>query len=185
MTGRAFIGSGVPAWLKSSSVAGEFGDGQKKKTPHRYVDFEWTPEARQRLAELWASDLSAGKIAELMNTSKNAIVGKAHRMNLPPRPSPIGPKNPDSKTARRHEAWERQRQSRQVVEQIVAVRPVDAPPAKPVVQRKRTCLYTWGNPGEYVCCEATAVPGSLWCSEHRERCVVTLKPVENELAAVL
>lgn len=185
MTGRAFIGSGVPAWLKSSSSAGDLAAVAKKKTPHRYVDFEWTPEAQQRLAELWALGLSAGEIATSMNTSKNAVVGKAHRMKLPPRPSAIKPRNPESKTAQRHDAWEQQRQSRQAVEQIIAVRPVDAPRAKPIAQRKRTCLYTWGNPGNYVCCEAPVVPGSLWCAEHRERCVVSVNPVESELAAVL
>lgn len=51
----------------------------------------WTAEQCARLALLWGATprISAGQIARMMGLSKNAIVGKAHRMGLPGRPSPI------------------------------------------------------------------------------------------------
>lgn len=54
-----------------------------------HVTPEWPIEKIERLRALWAEGLSTGEIAKRMNTSKNAIVGKAHRIHLPARPSPI------------------------------------------------------------------------------------------------
>ena len=50
---------------------------------------EWTDEAIAKLRALWAEGLSTAEIGRRLNISKNAVVGKAHRLNLPPRPSPI------------------------------------------------------------------------------------------------
>ena len=52
-------------------------------------DMEWNDETIARLRELWAEGLSTAEIGRRMSVSKNAVVGKAHRLNLPPRPSPI------------------------------------------------------------------------------------------------
>ncbi len=52
---------------------------------------EWNGQEIGRLKALWALDLSAAEIGRQMNISKNAVVGKAHRLDLPPRPSPIRP----------------------------------------------------------------------------------------------
>ncbi len=50
---------------------------------------EWTDELIQQLTALWGEGLSTGAIARRMGISKNAVVGKAHRLNLTARPSPI------------------------------------------------------------------------------------------------
>jgi GcrA cell cycle regulator len=50
---------------------------------------DWTDDAIQRLRVLWAEGHSAAEIGRRMEVSKNAIVGKAHRLDLPARPSPI------------------------------------------------------------------------------------------------
>ena len=43
----------------------------------------WTPEREEKLKELWKKGHTASKIAELIgNTTRNAIIGKAHRLNL-------------------------------------------------------------------------------------------------------
>jgi GcrA cell cycle regulator len=54
-------------------------------------DDKWTPEKKVRLAELWATDMSTSVIAQHLHVSKNAVVGTAHRLKLPARPSPILP----------------------------------------------------------------------------------------------
>ncbi|MCQ4161483.1 GcrA family cell cycle regulator, partial [Roseomonas sp. GC11] len=50
---------------------------------------EWTAEAIEALRALWAEGHSTAEIGRRMGISKNAVVGKAHRLNLPARPSPI------------------------------------------------------------------------------------------------
>jgi GcrA cell cycle regulator len=50
---------------------------------------DWTEEAIATLRVLWAEGLSTAEIGRRMGISKNAVVGKAHRLNLPARPSPI------------------------------------------------------------------------------------------------
>jgi len=57
---------------------------------------EWTEETIERLRALWAEGLSTAEIGRRMGISKNAVVGKAHRLNLPPRPSPIRRDGPGS-----------------------------------------------------------------------------------------
>ncbi len=50
---------------------------------------EWNEETITRLRELWAEGHSTAEIGRRLGVSKNAIVGKAHRLDLPARPSPI------------------------------------------------------------------------------------------------
>ncbi|MCX5614890.1 GcrA family cell cycle regulator [Bombella saccharophila] len=50
---------------------------------------EWTDELIARLRELWEQGLSTAEIGRQLSITKNAVVGKAHRLNLPSRPSPI------------------------------------------------------------------------------------------------
>ena len=50
---------------------------------------EWTEEAIGQLRILWAEGHSTAEIGRRMGISKNAVVGKAHRLGLVARPSPI------------------------------------------------------------------------------------------------
>jgi len=50
---------------------------------------EWNDETIARLKLLWAEGLSTAEIGRRMGISKNAVVGKAHRLLLASRPSPI------------------------------------------------------------------------------------------------
>ena len=65
---------------------------------------EWNEESIERLRALWAEGHSTAEIGRRMNISKNAVVGKAHRLNLTARPSPIrrdGPAVPRAAAPRR------------------------------------------------------------------------------------
>src|SRR4030095_11203012 len=55
----------------------------------------WTDERIDRLKELWSKGMTASQIAdELGNVSRNAVIGKAHRLGLQSRPSPVKPNEP-------------------------------------------------------------------------------------------
>ena len=43
----------------------------------------WTPERENKLKELWKKGHTASQIAEMLgNTTRNAVIGKAHRLDL-------------------------------------------------------------------------------------------------------
>ena len=52
---------------------------------------EWTTAQIAGLRALWDEGHSTSEIGRRMGVSKNAIVGKAHRLDLPARESPIRP----------------------------------------------------------------------------------------------
>jgi GcrA cell cycle regulator len=49
----------------------------------------WDEETIRLLRDLWTQGLSTAEIGRRLGVSKNAIVGKAHRLELDARPSPI------------------------------------------------------------------------------------------------
>jgi GcrA cell cycle regulator len=52
----------------------------------------WTDERIDRLKKMWAQGATASQIAdELGGVSRNAVIGKAHRLGLEQRPSPVKP----------------------------------------------------------------------------------------------
>jgi GcrA cell cycle regulator len=52
----------------------------------------WTDERIERLKTLWTQGNTASQIAdELGGVSRNAVIGKAHRLGLQSRPSPVKP----------------------------------------------------------------------------------------------
>ena len=52
-------------------------------------EFEWTDDTIRELRQLWSEGHSTAEIGRRIGISKNAVVGKAHRLDLPTRPSPI------------------------------------------------------------------------------------------------
>ena len=52
----------------------------------------WTEERIERLKKMWHEGATASQIAdELGGVSRNAVIGKAHRLGLEQRPSPVKP----------------------------------------------------------------------------------------------
>jgi GcrA cell cycle regulator len=54
--------------------------------------YEWTDERIEQLVTLWTNGHTAKEIGRRLGTSKNAICGKARRLQLKPRPSPLAGK---------------------------------------------------------------------------------------------
>jgi GcrA cell cycle regulator len=57
----------------------------------------WTDERIDRLKEMWTRGMTASQIAEELGAvSRNAVIGKAHRLGLQSRPSPVKPNEPQA-----------------------------------------------------------------------------------------
>jgi len=72
---------------------------------HKQECFDWTEERLAKLRELWDSGMATEAIGAKLGTTKNSVVGKAHRLKLPSRPSPIksdpnAPRKPRKKAPR-------------------------------------------------------------------------------------
>lgn len=106
------------------------------------MNMVWTPERIEMLQSLWREGYSASAIAEkLGGISRNAVIGKAHRLLLPSRPSPI------------------KRDER-------VVKPAPAP--QRAHGTGHDCMWPIGDPKspEFHFCEEPADPGRPYCSAH-------------------
>ena len=60
----------------------------------------WTDDRIEQLKTLWEGGQTASQIAEALGlVSRNAVIGKAHRLGLQARPSPVKPNEPEVKAA--------------------------------------------------------------------------------------
>ena len=139
---------------------------------------EWTAKAIDLLRALWAEGHSTAEIGRRMGVTKNAIVGKAHRLDLPARPSPIRKQEAGGSSAaprRRPSVREAALPAARIVPQP---QPAAPPPAAtaPVAAAvrpfprasMRSCCWPIGEPGtrEFRFCAAEADPGRPYCAEH-------------------
>ena len=137
---------------------------------------EWNDEAIARIRALWAEGHSTAEIGRRMGVSKNAIVGKAHRLNLPARPSPIrhstGEKRPPRATVRR--ATGPTLPALQSVPRHPAPSPRPPVLLRPVPMQPRpagrvsACCWPLGEPGtpEFRFCGDPTMPAKPYCDEH-------------------
>ncbi len=169
-------------------------------------EMEWNDETIERLRALWAEGLSTAEIGRRMGISKNAVVGKAHRLNLPARPSPI--RRDGSGAAPRPTAPRRVTgptlpplRTTEVAEPVVAaprpvfqpkpaareVAPVRTTPVRavaPRVGRASVCCWPIGEPGtkSFRFCDAEAAQGKPYCVEHAQIAYVKVRDRREDAA---
>ena len=100
---------------------------------------DWSEEAISTLCRLWHEGIQTPEIAQKLGTSKDAVVGKAHRLGLPPlRPLRRQRKDTSSKKSKKGVA-------RSVVRAVPAPEPVVVapPPPKPRPVPKRIILMAF------------------------------------------
>jgi GcrA cell cycle regulator len=143
---------------------------------------EWNSEAIDTLRSLWAEGHSTAEIGRRMGVSKNAVVGKAHRLDLPARPSPIrreaetAGSRPATPPARRPLAPREPQPLRRLepaTPPAPPAPPVQMAPAPAVVRSfprvsTRSCCWPLGEPGtsEFRFCGGEAIPGKPYCTSH-------------------
>lgn len=133
----------------------------------------WTDEKVTQLARLWGEGYSASAIGKAIGVSKNAVIGKAHRMHLTARPSPI----------------KRSERPRAVIRPVPPPKPVVQAPPRPAprpVSKKAdgpACLWPIGDPGQvgFHFCGEPSVAGKPYCETHCEVAYIT-KPRNSEAA---
>ena len=137
---------------------------------------DWTRELIARLRALWNEGHSAVEIGRRMGLSKNAVVGKAHRLDLPPRrrsirrgghepraPEPRrvhGPASPPRSTASGPTPASREAPARPAISATLACPTLD-PSGRP-------CCWPIGEPGRpgFRFCGRGAATGKPYCPEH-------------------
>jgi len=142
----------------------------------------WTDERVTMLRDLWAKGLSASQIAvQLGGVTRNAVIGKAHRLGLESRPSPIRGNGTGSR--RRNRAIDRALEAKALRgtmadeeiggEKVVPAggSRVDETPIPPLARRAgevSECLWPIGDPGDedFGFCQSETVPGRPYCAEH-------------------
>ena len=157
---------------------------------------DWTDATIARLRQLWAEGHATAEIGRRLGVSKNAVVGKAHRLHLPSRPSPIrkdqasalrrkGPRPPvpkladimpisgaatmpllPVKTAQRASPLPRHERIERAAAPTSERRRRSELPV--LTGRNSPCCWPIGEPGTqgFRFCEATSLPGRPYCDEH-------------------
>lgn len=134
----------------------------------------WTDERVDLLKKLWSEGRSAAEIAkELGGVTRNAVIGKAHRLKLSNRVSPIQQNN---KPAAAKPAAKKA--DKAVVELASAIKP-SIPAAKPPSReagplmdlldlKPRMCRWPVGDPHDetFGFCGQEVIMGLPYCCEH-------------------
>ena len=105
---------------------------------------EWTTKRVSALIALWSEGLTTSEIGCRLGVTKNAVVGKVHRLGLPKRGSPI-----------------KQKPKPAEVVGLASLRP-------------GMCSWPEGEPGTegFYFCGCDSVPGKPYCDYHCKRAYV-------------
>jgi GcrA cell cycle regulator len=158
---------------------------------------EWSEAVITDLRNLWSEGLSTAEIGRRLGISKNAVVGKAHRLALDPRPSPI----------RRSAAPAVVQPPRAVgstlpvlpTRQLRPARPAAVSPAprpattpsprlavavNPTFTRTVACCWPIGEPGttSFRFCSDSAIHGKPYCQQHAQLAYVKVRDRREDAA---
>lgn len=126
----------------------------------------WTEEKIKQLKKLWAKGKSTVEIGRELGISKNAVVGKVHRLGLDSRPSPIKtPKNENKQT---------KRVTIQKEKDIVTLLDL----------KLNSCRWPYGDPfsEDFHFCGKECKTGKPYCPEHCKAAYTSLKELALENA---
>ncbi len=164
------------------------------------VRMDWNEEAIARLRSMWAEGLTTAEIGRRLGVTKNAVVGKSHRLLLPPRPSPIRrlPAGQAPRLQLRRTVGPTlpplQNTTRTLAPVAVAAVPAAAVPAvrAPALRavpamaggRITTCCWPLGDPGtpSFRFCDDTAQANKPYCRAHAALAYVKVRDRREDAA---
>ena len=115
----------------------------------------WDEEKLNKLKALWDEGLPITKIGNELGVSRNAIAGKAHRMGLPKRNSPIS----KSGDPRKNQKKSVQENTKELPLKIIL---------RDVEWSRSRCCWPIGDPKlpGFSFCGTSIIPGRPYCDEH-------------------
>lgn len=152
----------------------------------------WAPEAAEQVVCLWKAGLSGHLIAEKLNKTRNAVMGKIFRLGLkndarPPeirvRKKPVFKPRPERLETQKA-AFVPVPEDPELITDPDRVHPDDA--AIPESQRRQIweltsqmCKFPVGRPGAvgFFFCAAPVLEGYIYCRSHAGRCFRPADPV--------
>ena len=146
----------------------------------------WNDNNVTHLRELWDQGLPTAQIGKLLGFTKNAVVGKAHRIGLERRPSPIRRTavKPDRKKARSPIMPKLHFESKPIQQNEIADNDKTFVPATKNIflsKIKRGCEWPKGHPGEigFHFCGKERFDEKPYCLKHCAEAYVIPEKEEN------
>ncbi len=135
----------------------------------------WTEARIAEVTRLWNEGLTTAEIGRAVGVSKNAVVGKAHRLGLPPRPSPIR----NGSAVRAPSATARRR-----VRPVAKVEKAEPTNVVKLVVGKAPCRWPIGHPDEpdFHFCGERALVGKPYCKTHYDLAYIRVRPRSDAAA---
>ena len=129
--------------------------GEHSQSSGDAMETVWTDTRIEALSNLWREGWSTAEIGRRLGVTKNAVVGKAHRLSLSPRPSPV-------KSTGRPRV-----RSAKIIE-------IAGP----------TCSWPHGHPGDkdFRFCGSRVLAGKPYCAEHAALAYVRPKKPGSNVA---
>lgn len=166
----------------------------------------WTDERIALLTKLWTDGLTASQIAGVLGeaTTRNAVIGKAHRLGLSGRPSPVRSPRPARAAALRpskprplnsperiplmtkSNLQARPRTADSPVRTIVPMAEIPLGPSVSLLKvTDKMCKWPIGHPGEngFRFCGSTSRDGSPYCEGHAQMAYQPMTAKRNDRKA--
>ncbi len=132
----------------------------------------WTDERVALLKQLWGEGKTAAEIAKALGNgvTRNAVIGKAHRLKLSNRVSPIQQNNKKPALPEKTESTPRKAAVPVVANNGKGIKLADL--------KDRMCRWPNGDPrdADFNFCGCPAVPGLPYCPEHAKIAYQTSRP---------
>ena len=127
----------------------------------------WTTDKIKQLKKLWTKGKSTVEIAKELGMSKNSVIGKAHRLELEARPSPIKKKEEEIKSTK-------------------SVKRKTAEKCKFMDLKNNTCRWPIGEPEneDFHFCGKQTATGKPYCQEHCKLAYTSLKELADQNAKI-
>lgn len=142
--------------------------------------FPWTDRALTMLRQMWDDGAAASAIAAELGTTKNSVLGKAHRLRLPARANPVPrppggwvkpPPKPDRVGIKRPAGHAAVRDTFEALGLTIYRARVPPSAALPIprgsIGPARTCQWTDSNRAPWEWCGAPSLDGYSWCAAHK------------------
>lgn len=170
------------------------------------ADRVWFDKDDATLTELWTTKpvISTAEIGRRMNKSKNAVVGRSNRLDLPARPSPIrrsagGPQSPLPPRVRDRPTLPALASVVSAQTKVLPPLPDEAPivvPSKPVFMaplraaplapkpfgRVISCCWPTSDGRPWTFCDEPSRPASSYCQTHHDRGLVRVRDRREDFA---